>query len=572
MMRARLIRRSLRGLSSIVFAAACSDPGGPRTAPVADVVVTVPFGNVLVGSVTQASAVLQDANGNTLTGREITWTSSNSLVAMVSGSGGITGVAPGSATITATSEGKSDFVTVTVVHGVAEVLVTLPQPGLAVGFTLQALATLKDASSSVLTGRTVVWSSSNTAVATVSPSGLVTGVGRGTAEIRLTSEGKTGSATIGVVAIKPQSLTVGASHVCALTVDGDAYCWGANYNGQAGINTFNSPRPLPVVGGLKFTALAAGFRVTFGLTTDGRLYCWGGPICDPYARVSPYDEFVGPATLAPIRVPTTRAIEILPNEVVSFPCAIGPGNVAYCWGTNNNGELGTGTTSPDTLLGPAAPVAGNHAFAQIASASHTCAITTEGRAYCWGPGSLGALGDGTGASSSVPRAVAGDHVFKDIGTGSRFSCGLTGAGAAYCWGDNSGGQLGTTTGSCLGGDTPCSATPVAVTGGHTFESISVGGGRACGVETATGDVYCWGITYGSAPTRFRSVLASESGGVKFRLVSVGSAVICATTTTGDIWCRGANNIGQLGNGTTTSPSEPTSEPSLVVGGITFRAP
>jgi alpha-tubulin suppressor-like RCC1 family protein len=164
-----------------------------------------------------------------------------------------------------------------------------------------------------------------------------------------------------------------------------------------------------------------------------------------------------------------------------------------------------------------------------------------------------------------------NHVFKAIGAGFGFSCSLTTAGEAYCSGYNKIGSLGTTTGTCLGQDIdPCSAVPVAVSGGYIFESFSVGAFATCGV-TAGGDIYCWGPDYGPTPTPFRSALASDPSGVRFRTVSVGQYHACAISTTGDMYCRGLNNLGQLGNGTNGDLTR-TQEPTMVVGGIKFRAP
>src|SRR5207247_123825 len=136
---------------------------------------------------------------NTMTGRAVAWTSSNTAMATVSSSGLVTGVTAGSATITATSEGKSGTAAITVTPApVATVAVTPTTASLTVGQTTQLSATLKDANGNTLTGRTVAWTSSNTSMATVSSSGLVTGVTAGSATITATSEGKSGTAAITV--------------------------------------------------------------------------------------------------------------------------------------------------------------------------------------------------------------------------------------------------------------------------------------------------------------------------------------------------------------------------------------
>jgi len=169
--------------------------------PVASVTVAPASATLNEGQTQQLTATLRDANGNTLTGRSLTWSSSNSSAATVSASGLVTGVVAGSATITATSEGQSGTSAITVVHlPVASVTVTPASATVTTGSTVQLTATPKDANGNSLTGRTVTWQSSNTAAATVNGSGLVTGVAAGSATITATSEGQSGTSAITVAA------------------------------------------------------------------------------------------------------------------------------------------------------------------------------------------------------------------------------------------------------------------------------------------------------------------------------------------------------------------------------------
>src|SRR5205807_5855272 len=135
-------------------------------------------------------------------GRVVTWASSNTAVATVNGSGLVTGVAAGAATITATSEGQGGTAAITVTPvPVASVTVAPASASVTVGQTAQLTATPKDASGNPLAGRVVTWGSSNTAVATVNGSGLVTGVAAGAATITATSEGQGGTAAITVTPV-----------------------------------------------------------------------------------------------------------------------------------------------------------------------------------------------------------------------------------------------------------------------------------------------------------------------------------------------------------------------------------
>src|SRR5205807_1505175 len=193
--------------------------------PVASVDVTPPSASVQAGQTVQLTATPRDAGGNPLSGRTVTWSSSNTAVATVSNGGLVSGITPGSATITATSEGKSgNWKSAVNAVPVASVDVTPATASVQAGQTVQLTATPKDASGAPLSGRTVTWSSSNTTVATVSNSGLVSGVTPGTATITATSEGKSGTSSVTVtnvpvatVEVTPPSASVQAGQTVQLT-------------------------------------------------------------------------------------------------------------------------------------------------------------------------------------------------------------------------------------------------------------------------------------------------------------------------------------------------------------------
>jgi len=168
---------------------------------VASVSVTPATASLPVGATVQLAAVPEDSAGGALTERPVTWASSDTGVASVSTTGRVTAGAAGSATVTATSEGKagSASVTVTLVP-VASVVVSPATVTLPVGGTAQLIVTLEDASGHALTGRPVAWTSSAPTVATVSPSGLVTGNATGAATLTATSEGPSGTSAVTVQA------------------------------------------------------------------------------------------------------------------------------------------------------------------------------------------------------------------------------------------------------------------------------------------------------------------------------------------------------------------------------------
>jgi uncharacterized protein YjdB len=178
-----------------------------------------------VGQQTQLAATLKDASGNVLNGRTVTWSSSNTGVATVSADGVLSAVAAGTTTITATCEGKSGTAAVTISNVAVGSVTVLPQgPSIFQSTNLQLSATVRDANDNIVTDRVVTWSTSNLAQATVSSTGIVTGVAPGTVVITATSEGKSGTTSVtvaqvpvGSVTVAPASASIRVTKTVALT-------------------------------------------------------------------------------------------------------------------------------------------------------------------------------------------------------------------------------------------------------------------------------------------------------------------------------------------------------------------
>lgn len=175
-------------------------PPPPPPTPVATAVVAPGSATLLPAQTAQLAATTKDASGNQLNGRALTWSSSNAAAATVDNNGLVTGVAAGAATISATSEGKTGSADVTVLAPVASVAVAPNAPTVLVGGTVALTATIKDAGGTPLSGRSVTWTTSAPAVATVDGNGLVTTISPGTATVTAVSEGKSGSAQVTALA------------------------------------------------------------------------------------------------------------------------------------------------------------------------------------------------------------------------------------------------------------------------------------------------------------------------------------------------------------------------------------
>jgi hypothetical protein len=195
---------SFRARIAIVlcFAAlGCGGGGGGVAGPPPVATLSVALGQsfIVVGETTTATATAKDGTGNVLSGRPVTWSSDNTQIATVSVAGIVIGISPGTASISATSEGHASSAVVTVgVPTVASVTVSLESSTVGIGKTIQATASTKDVNGNAVAGGSVTWSSDNTSVATVSGVGKVSGAAAGSANITATSEGHSGSARITV--------------------------------------------------------------------------------------------------------------------------------------------------------------------------------------------------------------------------------------------------------------------------------------------------------------------------------------------------------------------------------------
>lgn len=387
------------------------------------------------------------------------------------------------------------------------------------------------------------WSSTQPTIASIGSAGLLHAEHIGRAEIELEVDGRRDSATVHVVSHewappgRLASIATGGGHTCAVTPDGDAYCWGSSWFGQLGLG---SPR--------QFTAVLAPVRVpvddelvdvdasgrhSCALSVGGTIYCWGEN------RWGQLGDGSHTSRSRPVTVrSSTRFVSVSVGH--DDTCALGEDGFVYCWGR---------------ALDAAAPRrVGTRTFSSVTVGGfHTCALDEEGRAYCWGSNVLGQLGDGTTEDSDAPVAVRGDHRFSMLSAGVDHTCGVRQDGVALCWGSGHGGRLGT------GGATTSTPTPVA--GEHTFASISAGLEHSCAL-TLAGQAYCWGASlYGQTgtgltgepgltlPDLFIGSPAAVATELRFTGISASEAQhTCATTADGGAWCWGANTAGELGYG------------------------
>jgi alpha-tubulin suppressor-like RCC1 family protein len=254
---------------------------------------------------------------------------------------------------------------------------------------------------------------------------------------------------------------------------------------------------------------------------------------------------------------------------------------------------------PDTLISPETTTTWRDVSV---GTDHTCGLATDGRAYCWGLGFGGQLGDGSNhfdGISAIPRPVSGGHTFSSISAGSGRTCGVTTAGLALCWGYGCCSQPSTSAdalvptlvpgartfvsvdvayalraiGLATDGNTYTwdfdergfASTPTLVPGGHAFSSIS-GGSVDCGLEN--GQAYCWGLNggLGNGSTAGSATPVLVAGGYTFTSIAAGGAT-CGVTPSGKGYCWGSNEYDQLGSGGLGDGRNPVA----VAGGLTLAS-
>jgi alpha-tubulin suppressor-like RCC1 family protein len=271
------------------------------------------------------------------------------------------------------------------------------------------------------------------------------------------------------VSITFQSIQAGRVHSCAVDLSQTAWCWGYNGEGELGQGTAgpgsHSAVALVAQTGAAIKAISPGGLHTCAITVAGAGLCWG------YNASGQLGD--GTTTTTGTPTPVLGGLTFLTDPLVVFPspdpdfplppgpflasgyqhtCAIATDANTYCWGLNEDGQLGNGTRVNQSAP---VPISGVVLVAVTAGQRHTCGLTAGGLAYCWGDNSFGQLGDGSTTIRTTPNAVAGGLIFAYLKAGDLSTCGVTTTGVAYCWGDNEYSQLGD-------GTTSSSSLPVKV--------------------------------------------------------------------------------------------------------------
>ncbi len=345
------------------------------------------------------------------------------------------------------------------------------------------------------------------------------------------------------------AVSAGAYHSCVLTTAGGVKCWGYDQSGQVGDGGGHLRRlwAVDVVGLTSGVAMvSAGDNHTCVVTTRGGVKCWGGNVAGQLGDGTTTDR----ATPVDVVGLSSGVASVTAGSIST--CALTTGGAVKCWGYNGAGELGDGTTK--TRLTPVDVVGLTSGVRQVTVSMfglHACALTTVG-VECWGLNLSGQLGDGTHTRRTTPTVVAkiGPGI-TSVSAGGLSTCAISSSGRAWCWGDNIYGQLGT-------GDYIGRRVPTPVTGLTTrVTGISVGGFHTC--AAGAGMAWCWG--YGDHGALGNGIADSPTSPVAVALpgvatVSAGVDDSCAVNRWGRAFCWGYNRFGEVGDGTVVDRLSP----------------
>jgi alpha-tubulin suppressor-like RCC1 family protein len=280
---------------------------------------------------------------------------------------------------------------------------------------------------------------------------------------------------------------------CGLSTGGQAWCWGNGYYGQRGDGqegyTDGEPTPQAVVGGHTFTTLSAGFEHACALDEGGKAWCWGN---NTYGQLGNDERVIVYGEPVPVEVVGGLTFKQI-SAGRDATCAITPDDLLYCWGDNEIGQFGDGAGAPGLMVPHPVPAGGGMRYRDIALGdSHVCGITTAGEAFCWGEDHYGELGTGVAeVGDDVPMKVAAAQTFTDIGVGSYHTCAVATDGVAWCWGFNRVGQLGRAEKESFDPN----PVPEPVVSAVRFAGSMEGGFQhTCAIGTDD-KAYCWGADF-----------------------------------------------------------------------------
>ncbi len=318
--------------------------------------------------------------------------------------------------------------------------------------------------------------------------------------------------------------------VCYTDNEGQSWCWGKNNSNNVGKIPIRKVLPKPIFHQIEFTQMSMGFFRACGVTSQGKAYCWGS---NNENGLGPHDtSFSDSYTPYPVEIELEEQVQQIQigdapvTCLVEYPygCALLETGKIKCWGSNYADSI----ENDDSLTAAATAIEIDHDSPFVsfsAGGTQVCGIDENNETWCWD-------------RNTSPSKVPGDHQFVQVSAGGNgHNCGLDEAGKAWCWGRNLYGESGV-----LPDETDASATPVAVSGDHTFKYIDAGLSFTCGIDS-NDKVLCWGLNHynklgrvnGPESTHIPEQITFDGTVVKLSVANEGA---CLIDPTQQLWCWG----------------------------------
>jgi alpha-tubulin suppressor-like RCC1 family protein len=325
-------------------------------------------------------------------------------------------------------------------------------------------------------------------------------------------------------------VAAGAGFSCAALADGSARCWGDDGFGQLGDGGGMAPAPEPPVAvfalsGVK--ALSAHAQHACAVRDDETLWCWGRNNQGQIGDGTMTDQ------AQPVRVAALTAVTHVSAGLL-HTCAATRAAGLFCWGNNDRGQLGQNDTVAQPL--PAVVSGVPDAIAVAAGAAHTCAVRRGGDTLCWGDGDAGEIGDGLMRGVGVPVAVSGPIAAVGVVAGTGFSCAQGVDGALFCWGDDHYGQLAV-------GRTVVRPRAAPVVGLESANFVATGDDFTCASTQRTDHVSCWGGNQAGqlgreGPDSATPAEIRASPEDTYDVAARGQHACTVSVSTGEVFCWG----------------------------------
>lgn len=377
---------------------------------------------------------------------------------------------------------------------------------------------------------------------------------------------------------KVGTFAVGGRNTCVITTLKNFYCWGSNTHGQVGNSiedTLPVFEPALILDYIntpdQISSVAIGYRNACLLSKEGSILCWGQNATGAAGISDILDPQVFEPTPINITLPFGEFFKKVDSDGI-HACGLTSANDLYCWGSNDQGQLGIDSLDPfedvPTKVDTSSLAMGEYFIDIAAGYLHNCALSSLDKVYCWGINTKGEVGNSTGTAKYLKPVLtdlsalgAGEKPIK-LYSGYFNNCIISNLNKTYCWGSNPNGNIGI---GVTGGNynTPTLLTDFSLPNKY-FKSLAMGFYFSCGIAN-NNLAYCWGrnnrgqLANGSLIDE--NTPAQVMSSIQFKSINVGDYHSCALSVDDQLYCWGSNQLGQMGNN--ASPTSDFMVPTLI---------